>query len=334
MPAHDLACPRWTRHRLAVALLALLPAFAIGAAQAADAWPARAIRWIVPYVPGGGTDITARVLVPKLSEGLGQQVVIDNRPGAGSNLGTELVANAPPDGYTILFATVANSINDSLYQNLPFSIERDLAPVSLLTSLPNVLEVTLGLPVHSVGELIQYGRAHPEALNFGSGGSGTSVHLSGELFKVMTGISMVHVPYRGAAAALNDVMGGQVQLMFDNLPGSIEQIRGGRVRALAVTSAMRAPALPDLPTIAEAGVPGYEASSWFGVMAPAKTPPAIVARLNREFVKALALPEIQQRLAALGSVPIGGSPEAMAVFLHDEIAKWSKVVAFSGAKAQ
>jgi tripartite-type tricarboxylate transporter receptor subunit TctC len=334
MSTHDLACARWTRRRLAAALLVLLPAFGGAPAQAADAWPARTIRWVVPYVPGGGTDITARLLAPKLSEGLGQQIVIDNRPGAAGNLGTELVASAPPDGYTILFATVANSINDSLYANLPFSIERDFAPVSMLTSLPNVLEVNLDLPIHSVGELIAYARAHPDALNFGSGGTGTSVHLSGELFKVLTGVSMVHVPYRGAAAALNDVIAGQVQLMFDNLPGSIEQIRGGRVRALAVTAAARSPALPDLPTIAEAGVPDYEASSWFGVMAPVKTPPEIVARLNRAFVTVLALPDIQQRLAALGSVTVGGPPEAMAAFLHAEIAKWTKIVAFSGAKAQ
>jgi tripartite-type tricarboxylate transporter receptor subunit TctC len=323
----------WTRQILA-ALLALPMALGIGAAHGAQTWPTRAIRWIVPYVPGGGTDITARLLSPKLSELFGQQIVIDNRPGAAGNLGTEIVANAAPDGYTILFATVANSINDSLYPDLPFSIERDLAPVTLLTSLPNVLEVNNDLPIHSVAELIGYARAHPGGLNFGSGGTGTSVHLSGELFKVMTGVNMVHVPYRGAAAALTDVMAGHVQLMFDNLPGSIEQIRAGRVRALAVTSATRAPAMPDLPTIAEAGVPGYEASSWFGVMAPAKTPPEIIARLNREFLKAMALPEIQQRIAALGSVPITGSPEAMAKHLHDEIAKWRKIVAFSGAKAQ
>jgi tripartite-type tricarboxylate transporter receptor subunit TctC len=320
---------RW-RSAAALLVLALAP-FGVAAD---DAWPARPIHWIVPYVPGGGTDITARLLTPSLSAALGQQILVDNRPGAAGNLGTELVANAPPDGYTILFATVANAINDSLYDNLPFKIERELAPVSLLTELPNVLEINLDLPITSVGGLIDYARAHPGALNFGSGGTGTSVHLSGELFKVLTGVSMVHVPYRGAAAALKDVIGGQIQLMFDNLPGSIEQIRAGRVRALAVTSAVRAPALPDLPTIAEAGVPGYEASAWFGVMVPAKTPPAVIARLNREIVAALALPETAQRIAALGSVPAAGPPAAMAEFLHAEIAKWAKVVAFSGAKAQ
>ena len=329
---------RALRRRPAAALMAaaslMLALAALGApATAGDSWPARPIHWIVPYVPGGGTDITARLLTPALSRALGQQVVIDNRPGAAGNLGTELVVSAPPDGYTILFASVANSINESLYENLPFKLERDLASVSLLTTLPNVLEVNLDLPITDVRGLIDYARAHPGALNFGSGGTGTSVHLSGELFKALTGISMVHVPYRGAAAALADVIAGQVQLMFDNLPGSIEQIRAGRVRALAVTDSERSPALPELPTIAEAGVPGYAASAWFGVMAPAKTPPAVIARLNRELVAALAQPEIAQRIAALGSVPAAGPPAAMVAFVHEEIAKWAKIVAFAGAKA-
>jgi tripartite-type tricarboxylate transporter receptor subunit TctC len=305
-------------------------------ASGADAqtWPARSLRWIVPYVAGGGTDITARLLAPKLSEELGQQIVVDNRPGAGGNLGTEMVVNAPPDGYTMLFATVANSINESLYGNLPFAIERDLAPVTLLAKLPNVLEVNLALPITSVAELIQYARAHPGALNFGSGGTGTSVHLSGELFKAMTGVTMVHVPYRGGVAALNDIIAGQIHLMFDNLPGSIEQIRAGKVRALAVTSAVRSPALPDLPTIAEAGVAGYEASAWYGVAVPAKTPPEIIARLNGAFVRVLELPETRERIAQFGAAPSPGPPAAMAAFVHDEIAKWAKIVAFAGAKAQ
>jgi tripartite-type tricarboxylate transporter receptor subunit TctC len=317
------------------ALIGLL--IVAGSADAAETWPMRPIRWIVPYVPGGGTDITARLLAPRLSEALGQQVVVDNRPGAGGNLGSEMVVNAAPDGYTILFATVANAINETLYPHYPqigFSVQRDLAPVALLTKLPNVLEVTPALPITSVGALIAYGKAHPGKLNFGSGGTGTSVHLSGELFKTLTGIDMVHVPYRGAAAALNDVIAGQVQLMFDNLPGSIEQIRAGRVRALAVTSAMRSPALPDLPTIAEAGVPGYEASAWFGVMAPARTPPEVVARLNRDINGVLALPEIAARIADLGAVPAPGSPDAMGGFIRDEVAKWAKAVIASGAKAQ
>jgi tripartite-type tricarboxylate transporter receptor subunit TctC len=337
MAARDFARARRRRAAAAfwLALASLMIALASrGApAAAADSWPARPIHWIVPYVPGGGTDITARLLAPVLSRALGQQVVIDNRPGAAGNLGTELVVSAAPDGYTILFATVANAINESLYENLPFKLERDLASVGLLTKLPNVLEVNLALPITDVRGLIDYARAHPGALNFGSGGTGTSVHLSGELFKALTGINMVHVAYRGAAAALADVIAGQVQLMFDNLPGSIEQIRAGRVRALAVTDSVRSPALPELPTIAEAGVPGYAASSWFGVMAPAKTPPAVIARLNRELVTALAQPEIAQRIAALGSVPAGGPPASMTGFVHDEIAKWAKIIAFAGAKA-
>ncbi len=316
------------------AVAGVLLAVALATGAAAETWPARSIRWVVPYVAGGGTDITARLIGPRLGEALGQQVVIDNRPGAGGNLGTEIVVNAPPDGYTMLFGTVANSINESLYATLPFAIERDLAPVTMLAKLPNVLEVNLGLPITSVRGLIDYARAHPGALNFGSGGSGTSVHLSGELFKAMTGIQMVHVPYRGGAAALNDIIAGQIQLMFDNLPGSIEQIRAGKVRALAVTAAARSPALPDLPTIAEAGVPCYEATAWYGVFVPAKTPRDIVMRLNAEFVRALGEPELNRRLAEFGAVPTPGTPEAMAAFVHDEIAKWAKTVAFAGAKAQ
>jgi tripartite-type tricarboxylate transporter receptor subunit TctC len=323
---------RTRRWRLAVALLAIALATGSAPASAADAWPARPIRWIVPFAPGGSTDTTARLIAPKLRAALGQPIVIDNRPGVAGNLGTELAATAPPDGYTILFATVANAINQSLYPELRFSIERDFAPVGLLVKLPNVLEVNLDLPVTTVGELIAYAQAHPGALNFGSGGTGTSLHLSGELFMRMTGINMVHVPYRGVPAAMADMIAGQVQLMFDNLPDSIAQIRAGRVRALAVTSATRAPALPELPTVAEAGVPGYEASAWFGVMVPAKTPAAVIARLNREIGAALAAPEIAQRLATLGEVPAAGTPEAMAAFLHDEIAKWAKVVDFADAK--
>jgi len=319
--------------------LAMVPALIAGlllaaaSAHAADPWPTRPIRWIVPYVPGGGTDITARILAPKLSEGLGQQIVVENRGGSGGNVGTELVVNAAPDGYTWLFTTVANAINESLYAKLPFKVERDLAPVGLISSLPNVLEVKLQLPVHSVPELIAYAKANPGKLNFGSGGTGTSVHLSGELFKVLTGVTMEHVPYRGAAAALNEVIAGQIDLLFDNLPGSIEQIRAGRVRALAVTTAKRNASLPDLPTVAEAGVPGFEASSWYGITVPAKTPPEIITRINGQLVRVMRLPEIRARIAQLGSEPIEGSPQAMAQHLHAEIAKWAKIVQASGAKA-
>jgi tripartite-type tricarboxylate transporter receptor subunit TctC len=227
----------------------------------------------------------------------------------------------------MLFATVANAINESLYTTLPFVFERDLAPVSLLTKLPNVVDVNRDLPITSIAGLIEYARAHPGKLNFGSGGTGTSIHLSGELFKTLAHVDMVHVPYRGAAVALADVMAGQIQLLFDNLPGSIEQIRSGRVRALAVTSAMRSPAMPDLPTVAEAGVPGYEATAWFGVALPARTPPAVIARLNRAVIDVLGQPAVVQRLAALGAASVPGTPDDMAAFVHGEIAKWAKVIA-------
>lgn len=318
--------------------LACVAGMLIGAlateAAAQDAWPARSIRWVVPYVPGGGTDITARILAPKLSEGLGQQIVVENRGGSGGNVGTELVVNSAPDGYTWLFMTVANSINDSLYAKLPFKVERDLTPVGLISSLPNVLEVKLALPVKSVPELIAYGKANPGKLNFGSGGTGTSVHLSGELFKVLTGITMEHVPYRGAAAALNEVIAGQIDLLFDNLPGSIEQIRAGKVRALAVTTTKRNPQLPDLPTIAEAGVPGFESSSWYAIAVPSKVPREIVAKINRELVRVMQLPEIRERIAQLGSEPMEGTSEAASQHLRKEIEKWAKIVQASGAKAE
>jgi tripartite-type tricarboxylate transporter receptor subunit TctC len=271
-----------------------------------------------------------RVARERVCGKLGQQVVIDNRPGAAGNLGTELVVSAPPDGYTILFATVANSINESLYETLPFKLERDLASVSLLTKLPNVLEVNLDLPITDVRGLIDYARAHPGALNFGSGGTGTSVHLSGELFKALTGISMVHVPYRGAAAALADVIAGQVQLMFDNLPGSIEQIRAGRVRALAVTDSERSPALPELPTIAEAGVPGYAASAWFGVMAPANLPRERVMALNQALNQGMTRPALRERLLEMGARPAVGTPEALAAHIDAEMKRWAPIVRATG----
>ena len=315
-----------------VAIVAVLAA-AGGALAQAPAYPSKPIRLVVPFPPGGATDILAREVAQKLTEAWGQSVVVDNRPGAGGNIGAELVARAAPDGYTLLMGTVGtHAINASLYAKLPYDHVKDFAPVILVAGVPNVLVVNPALPVNTVAELIAYAKANPGKLNFASSGNGTSIHLSGELFKVMAGVQMTHVPYKGSAPAVADLISGQVQLMFDNLPPSLPQIKAGKLRALAVTSATRAPALPDVPTIAEAGLPGFEASSWFGVLAPAGTPPAIVARLNAEIAKWLASPEAREKLSKQGANAAGGSPEDFAKHIAAETTKWAKVVKDSGAK--
>ena len=296
-------------------------------------YPTKPIRLVVPFPPGGATDLIARAVAQKLGETWGQSVVVDNRPGAGGNIGTELVARSAPDGYTLEMGTVGtHAINASLYSKMPYDHVRDFVPVILVAGVPNVLEVNPALPVNSVQELIAYAKANPGKLNFASSGSGTSIHLSGELFKVMAGVQMTHVPYKGSAPALQDLIGGQVQLMFDNLPPSLPQIKAGKLRALAVTSAGRAPALPDTPTVAEAGLPGFEASSWFGVLAPAGTPPEIVNKLNAEIAKWLASPGAKEKLANVGANIAGGTPEDFARHIQAETAKWAKVVKESGAK--
>jgi tripartite-type tricarboxylate transporter receptor subunit TctC len=315
---------------LAAAVAALFPALA--AAQA-PAYPTRPIRLDVPFPAGGTTDILAREVAKRLTDAWGQAVVVDNRPGAGGNIGSELVAKSAPDGYTLLMGTVGtHAINPGLYAKMPYDHVKDFAPVILVAGVPNVLVVNPAVPATSVQELIAYAKANPGKLNFASSGSGTSIHLSGELFKVMAGVQMMHVPYKGSSPALQDLVGGQVQLMFDNLPSSLALIRAGKLRALAVTSAMRAAALPDVPTIAEAGLPGFEASSWFGVLAPAGTPPAIVAKLNAEVAGWLASPEAKDKLLAQGAIAAGGSPEDFARHIDAETAKWAKVVKASGAR--
>jgi len=324
--------------RIAMRVLSVATVFACVAAAGnalcqAPAYPAKPIRLVVPFPPGGATDILARDVAQKLTEAWGQSVVVDNRPGAGGNIGAELVAHASPDGYTLLMGTVGtHAINASLYAKMPYDHIRDFAPVILVAGVPNVLVVNPALPVNSVAELIAYAKANPGKLNFASSGNGTSIHLSGELFKVMAGVQMTHVPYKGSAPAVQDLISGQVQLMFDNLPPSLPQIKAGKLRALAVTSATRAPALPDVPTMAEAGLPGFEASSWFGVLAPAGTPPAIVAKLNAEIAKWLATPEAKERLSKQGANAAGGSPEDFVKHIAAETAKWAKVVKDSGAK--
>jgi tripartite-type tricarboxylate transporter receptor subunit TctC len=319
----------------ALAAFTAVAACALAAPSIAQepAYPSKPIRLVVPFPPGGATDILARNVAQRLTETWGQPVVVDNRPGAGGNIGSELVAKAAPDGYTLEMGTVGtHAINSSLYARMPYDHVKDFAPVILVAAVPNVLVVNPGVPVNSVQELIAYAKANPGKLNFASSGSGTSIHLSGELFKVMAGVQMTHVPYKGSAPALSDLLGGQVQLMFDNLPPSLPQIKAGKLRALAVTSATRAPALPDVPTIAESGLPGFEASSWFGVLAPAGTPPAIIAKLNAEIGKWLASPEAKEKLAAVGANGAGGTPEDFARHIQAETAKWAKVVKESGAK--
>jgi len=315
---------------------------AVSAAHAsAQPYPSKPIRLVVPFPAGGTTDILARDVGQRLTESWKQPVVVDNRPGAAGNLGTEIVAKSAPDGYTLEMCTVSShAINPGLYSKLPYDHIKDFAPVILVARVPNVLEVNPGVPVKTVADLIKLAKEKPGQINFASSGSGTSIHLSGELFKTMTGVDMVHVPYKGSAPAIADLMGGQVQVMFDNLPSSLQQIKAGKLRAIAVTSAQRAPALPDVPTISESGVPGFEATSWFGVVAPAGTPPAIIKQLNAEIDKWLQSPEGREKLMAQGAlidqrgetVMAGGSPEQFAAFMRAETEKWAKVIKASGAK--
>jgi len=305
----------------------------VGTVASAQGYPNRTIRLVVPFPAGGTTDILAREVAQKLTEVLGQAVVVDNRPGAAGNIGSDLVAKSAPDGYTLLMGTVGtHAINPSLYSKMPYDHVKDFAPVVLVAGVPNVLVVNPALPVNSVSDLIKLAKDKPGQINFASSGSGTSIHLSGELFKTMAGIDMTHVPYKGSSPALTDLIGGQVQIMFDNLPSALPQIKGGRLRAIAVTSLKRAPVLPDIPTINESGLPGFEASSWFGVLAPAGTPAPIVARINTEVNKWLQSADAREKLLGQGAEAAGGSPEQFANHIRAESEKWAKVVKASGAK--
>ena len=313
-------------------LMAISTAAATGNTVAAD-YPARSIRWIVPYVPAGTTDILARIMGQRVGERMGQTIIVDNRPGAGNNIGTEIATKAAPDGYTWFLTNPANAINATLYSNLNFNFLQDMAPVAGLIRVPNVMSVTRNLPVKSVQEFINYGKANVGKLNFCSGGAGTSVHLSGELFKAMTGISMVHVPYKGSAPCLIDIIAGQNHVIFDNMPGVIGYVRNGDVRAIAVTTAKRSAQLPDVPTVAET-VPGFEASAWFGLAVPKGTPVSFITRINREVNEVLKEPKIMQRLADLGGTSIAGTPAEFWALHTMETEKWAKVVKASGAKIQ
>jgi len=298
----------------------------------AQSYPFRPVRLLVGFPAGGGTDIVARLLGQWLSERLGQPFIIENRPGAGSNIATEAVLKAASDGYTLLFSDVANAINASLYEKLSFNFLRDIAPVASTNRQPQVMVVSQSFPAKTVPEFIAYAKAHPGLVNMASGGNGTPAHVGGELFKMMTGISMMHVPYRGAPAALTDVIAGQVQVIFAGVQQSIEYIKVGKLRALAVTTAARSEALPDVPTVGEF-VPGYEVSGWQGVVAPRNTPTEIVAKLNKEINAGLSDSKIRARLADLGLTVLTGTPADFGRFIADETEKWAKVVKFSGAKA-
>ncbi len=315
---------------LALVLMVSLPG--IGSAAALD-YPTHAVKWIVPYPPGGTGDILARIVSQWLSEKMGQAFLIENKAGAGNNIGVEYVVHAAPDGYTMLLVNPANGINATLYKNLPFDFIRDIAPVAGLVRTPNVMEVTNSFPARTVPEFIAYCKANPGKINMASSSSGTSVHLSGKLFKSMTGCDMLHVPFKGTGPALAELIAGNVHVIFDNLPSSIGHIKGGRIRALAVTSAEREPSLPGVPTVAET-VPGYEATAWFGIGMPKGTPAEIIEKVNAETNRALADPKMLARLAELGGKPIVGTPQDFGKVIAAETAKWAKVVVSSGAKAE
>jgi tripartite-type tricarboxylate transporter receptor subunit TctC len=312
------------------ALLALACVVSLGAK--AQNYPSKPIRLVVTFTPGGAPDILARLFSEKSQ--LGQTVVVDNKPGAGGNIGADAVAKSPGDGYTLVMGTVGtHSINGALYDKMPYDMVKNFTPVSLIASAPNLLVVNNDLPVKSVPELITYMKANPNKLSFGSPGTGTSVHVSGELFKSMTGTTMTHIPYKGRQFAIPDLVGGSIQLMFDNMPSALPMAKEGKIRALAQTTAKRSPAAPDVPTMAEY-IPGFEATTWFAMFAPANTPRAVIDKLNTEVLRVFKLPEVQERLKTLGLDPVLSTPDELARYQATEIAKWAKVVKESGAKAE
>jgi len=320
-----------TRRSL-LAVAAATAATLIAGPAAAQAYPTKPITMIVPFSAGGTTDILARIVGQALSTELGQSVVIDNRAGAGGNIGGQLAARAPADGYTLFMGTVGtHAINEALYKKMPFNPIKDFAPLSRVANVPNLLVAHPSQPFKTVPELIAYAKANPGKVNFGSSGSGSSIHLSGELFKSMAKVDMVHIPYKGSAPAVNDLLGNQIAIMFDNMPSAIQHVRAGKLRPIAVTTAKRSPELPDVPTIAESGVPGYEATSWFGLFAVAGTPAPIVTQLNKALVKVLNNPDVKAKIVAQGGEVVAETPEQFAGFIKAETAKWGKVVKESGA---
>ena len=316
--------------------LALVAMSLVALSCPADAqdYPTKPIKFVVPYPPGGGTDVVARIVNEPLATALGQPIIIDNRGGAAGNLGTDIVAKSPADGYTILFTLSSHTINPKLYEKLPFDVERDFVPVSLVALIPQILVVNPSVPITSVKELIAYAKANPGKLNYASVGIGSPAHVAGELFKLKAGIDMVHVPYKGGGPAVTDTIGGQVQLAFVSMPAALQHVRSGRLRAIAVTSAKRSASAPDIPTIAEGGVPDYAVESWYGALAPAKTPPAIVARLNAAFAKTLDNPQVKEKLFAQGAEAVPSSPAEFDRMMKDELAKWEVVIKSAGIKPE
>lgn len=319
------------RHLAALSCLLLACAWPLGAAHA-QAWPTKPIRIVVTFPPGGAPDTLARVLADKWSA-LGQPVTVDNKPGAGGNIGSDFVAKAPGDGHTLVIGTVGtHAINASLYDKLPYNHVKDFTPITFLASTPNLLVVNKNVPVSNVRELIDLAKAKP--LSFGSSGSGTSIHLSGELFNTLAGVKMQHVPYKGRAQAIPDLLGGRIEMIFDNMPSALPLVKSGELKAIAVTSAQRSPAAPNIPTIAESGLPGFEATSWFALLASAGVPRDVQMRINAETLKVLAMPDVKEKLGGLGLEVAPGTPEALAALIQSETAKWAKVVKESGAKAE
>lgn len=297
-------------------------------------YPAKPLKFIIGFPPGGATDVVGRIMAKKLGDAFGQPIVVENKPGASSNIGAELVLKSPADGYTLYVNAVTNTINASLFSKLNFDFEKDFEPVAMFATVPNLLVVHPSVPVKTVKELIDYARANPGKLSYASSGSGTSIHLAAELFKLMAKVDMVHIPYKGSAPAVTDLIGGQVQLMFDNMPSALPHVKAGKLRALAVTTLTRSPSAPDIPTIDESALPGFDAGSWFGLMAPKGTPKEAIARLNVESNKALAAADVKERFLDLGAVPTPLSPEGYAAYIHAEIKKWAEVVKASGAKVE
>ena len=318
---------------LGLLALALVAATVPASAQSPDAWPSKPVRFILPFPPGGGTDILGRLIAERLTANLGQPVVTENRGGAGGNVGAEAAAKSAPDGYTIVLVAPSLAISPSLYSKLNYDPVKDFAPVSLVATVPNVMVTHPSLPARTLAEFIQLAKTKPGEMNFGSGGSGTSNHLAGELFNIVAGVKLVHVPYKGVNLAMNDALSGRIQLVVIGIPAAAPHIKAGRLRALALVAPQRSSVLPEVPTVAEAGLPKFEVTTWYGILAPAGTPKAIVSRLNAELVKIMHAPETKERLDAMATDPVTSTPEEFAGLIRREIAKWAEVVRDAGLKA-